>query len=134
MTELKMTELKKTELKKLYRKTNAWRCLVGLGLLLAVGVFAQTPQPSAPPAKPEHNQNAGEDAPSATSDANAGDDVQANKKISPQEAQELFGQVDQILKFASKDSGLSIKHEVKRRLTNREEVVAYLEKLSLIHI
>ncbi len=41
---------------------------------------------------------------------------------------ELFGQVDQILKFASKDSGLPIKHAVKRRLTNREEVVAYLQK------
>ncbi len=36
--------------------------------------------------------------------------------------------MDQILKFASKDSGLPIKHEVKRRLTNREEVVAYLQK------
>ena len=43
-------------------------------------------------------------------------------------AQELFSQVDQILKFASKDSDLPIKREVKRRLTNRDEVVAYLEK------
>jgi len=48
------------------------------------------------------------------------------KKISPKEAEELFRDVDQILEFASKDSGLPIKKEVKRRLTSRDEVVAYL--------
>jgi hypothetical protein len=50
------------------------------------------------------------------------------QKISPKEAEELFHDVDQILQFASKDSGLPIKKEVKRRLTSRDEVVAYLEK------
>ena len=50
------------------------------------------------------------------------------RKISPKEAEELFQDVDQILEFASKDSGLPIKKEVKRRLTSRDEVVAYLEK------
>jgi hypothetical protein len=49
-------------------------------------------------------------------------------KISPKEAEELFHDVDQILQFASKDTGLPIKKEVKRRLTSRDEVVAYLEK------
>src|SRR4029077_17653033 len=44
------------------------------------------------------------------------------------EAEELFHDVDQILRFASKDTGLPIKKEVKRRLTSRDEVVAYLEK------
>jgi hypothetical protein len=50
------------------------------------------------------------------------------KKISPQEAESLFHDVDKILAFASKDSGLPIKHEVKRQLVNRDQVVAYLEK------
>ncbi|MFZ0285631.1 MAG: hypothetical protein WAL32_10405 [Terriglobales bacterium] len=50
------------------------------------------------------------------------------QKISPKEAEELFHDVDQILKFASTETGLPIKHEVKRRLTSRDEVVAYLEK------
>jgi len=50
------------------------------------------------------------------------------QKISPKEAEELFHDVDQILQFASKDTGLPIKQEVKRRLTSRDEVVAYLEK------
>jgi hypothetical protein len=50
------------------------------------------------------------------------------RKISPKEAEELFRDVDQILQFASKDTGLPIKKEVRRRLTTRDEVVAYLEK------
>jgi len=49
-------------------------------------------------------------------------------KISPQEAKELFRSVDEILKFASNDSGLPIHHDVKRRLTSRNEVVAYIQK------
>jgi len=102
-----------TESKKFYRKIALWFCALWLGSLLAAGVSGQTSQP--PPAKPDPGQNASQDD-------------SANKKISPQGAVELFGQVDQILRFASKDSGLPIKHEIKRRLTNREEVVAYLEK------
>ncbi|MGO9127156.1 MAG: hypothetical protein ACLP6G_20000 [Terriglobales bacterium] len=50
------------------------------------------------------------------------------QKISPQEAEQLFRDVDRILGFASKDSGLPIKHEVKRHLASRDEVVSYLEK------
>jgi hypothetical protein len=50
------------------------------------------------------------------------------QKISPKEAEELFRDVDKILRFASKDSGLPIKEEVKRQLVSRDQVVAYLEK------
>ena len=50
------------------------------------------------------------------------------KIISPQEAKELFRSVDELLKFASDDTGLPIKHEVKRKLTDRQEVESYLEK------
>jgi hypothetical protein len=50
------------------------------------------------------------------------------KKISPKEAEELFRSVDDILQFASKDTDLPIKHEVKRRLVTRDEVEAYLKK------
>jgi len=76
-------------------------------LLLASVVWAQTPgggsQAAPSPAPQEH-------------------------KISPKEAEDLFHDVDKILEFASRDSGLPIKREVKRRLVSREEVVAYLEK------
>ena len=49
-------------------------------------------------------------------------------KITPQQAEQLFRDVDTILEFASKDTALEIKHSVKRRLTSREEVVTYLKK------
>jgi hypothetical protein len=88
-------------------------------LLLAVSAWGQAPVPQAgeasAPRPPEQAQN--------PANANAPD-----QKISPKEAQELFRDVDQILHFASTDSGLPIKKEVKRRLTSRDEVVAYLQK------
>jgi hypothetical protein len=49
-------------------------------------------------------------------------------KITPHEAEELFHSVDEILEFDSKKTGLPIKKQVKRRLTSRDEVIAYLTK------
>jgi hypothetical protein len=49
-------------------------------------------------------------------------------KITPRQAEELFHSVDEILAFDSKETGLAIKHEVKRKLTSRDEVVSYLTK------
>ncbi len=48
--------------------------------------------------------------------------------VSPKEAKELFRSVDEILQFASQDTGLPIQHKVKRRLTKRDEVQSYIEK------
>jgi len=49
-------------------------------------------------------------------------------KITPRQAEELFHTVDEILAFDSKESGLPIKRDVKRKLTSRDEVVSYLTK------
>jgi hypothetical protein len=49
-------------------------------------------------------------------------------KITPDQAQQLFHSVDEILDFDSKQTGLPIKREVKRKLTSRDEVVSYLTK------
>ena len=49
-------------------------------------------------------------------------------KITPRQAEELFHSVDEILAFDSKQTGLPVKKEVKRKLTSREEVVSYLPK------
>jgi hypothetical protein len=49
-------------------------------------------------------------------------------KITPREAEELFHSVDEILAFDSKQTGLPVKKQVKRRLTSRDQVVAYLTK------
>ncbi|HEU5457927.1 MAG TPA: hypothetical protein VFU68_04865 [Terracidiphilus sp.] len=53
---------------------------------------------------------------------------QAATHITPEQAKQLFGMVDTLLKFASEDSGLPIKSEVKRQLTTRADVEAYLRK------
>ena len=50
------------------------------------------------------------------------------QKISPQEAEKLFRSVDEILSFASKDTLLPIKHEVKRQLVSRDVVESYVSK------
>jgi hypothetical protein len=46
--------------------------------------------------------------------------------ITPQEAQQLFALVDQLLKFSSDETGLPIKSEVKRQMTTRSAVESYL--------
>ena len=83
----------------------------------------------APPQPPSQSPSSG------TLDKKAGDSPpagpeaeQPEKKISPQEAEELFRSVDEILKFVSKDTSLQIKEDVKRKLVNRDEVVAFIRK------
>src|ERR1700735_1450876 len=110
-----------TESKKLYRKLGCVLGFAGLLLLSASWTSAQAPTPPSQKDAAPNSSRQDQKAPSA--DANA-----PEQKISPKEAEELFHDVDQILQFASKDTGLPIKKEVKRRLTSRDEVVAYLEK------
>ena len=52
----------------------------------------------------------------------------AETKITPEQAQQLFRDVDTILDFASKDTSLPKRHEIKPRLASRDEVVSYLKK------
>jgi len=66
--------------------------------------------------------------PSRTQTAQQPQAQEAESKISPQEAEELFHEVDDILQFASKETLLPVKEEVKKRLTTRDEVVDYLKK------
>ncbi|HEY9127184.1 MAG TPA: hypothetical protein VIM62_08650 [Acidobacteriaceae bacterium] len=48
------------------------------------------------------------------------------KHITPEEAKKLFASVDELVKFASDETGLPLQHEVKRTLTTRTEVEKYL--------
>jgi hypothetical protein len=52
----------------------------------------------------------------------------SDQKISPQAAEELFRSIDEIIKFASKDTGLPIREPIKKRMVNRDEVVAFIQK------
>jgi hypothetical protein len=56
--------------------------------------------------------------------------VEKDHQITPEEAKELFRSVDEILRFASKDTGLPIKKKVKRTIVSRAQVEKYIgEKL-----
>ncbi len=106
-------------------------------MLLALPVWAQTAlqQSSPPPAKnldelglqvqdqQQSTAHAGEGAPSTQATQ-----ASPEKVISPQEAKELFKSVDEILEFASRETKLPIKEEVKRRLVERSEVQSFIEK------
>jgi hypothetical protein len=100
--------------------------LISAVLLVSVGLAQQsTSSPGSPPStvgeKPDQKP------------ANPKEDTSENQakpqaKITPEQAEQLFRDVDTILGFASKDTSFPIKHEVKRKLVGREEVVSYLKK------
>src|SRR6266567_2101515 len=97
-----------------------------VALLLPYSGLAQ--EPTSPPASQQTPAPPTEQKPkqSPTEQSDTKSDTQT--KITPQQAEQLFRDVDTILDFASKDTSLPIKHQVKRRLTSREEVVSYLQK------
>jgi hypothetical protein len=119
--------------KQLYRRRHS-RLSVLLSVILAVLVLAHGLRmalayaqvaPAGSGASEQQNPGA---APSPEQQNPGEASAPPEKKISPQEAAELFRDIDAILKFASRDTDLPIKQEVKRRLATREEVVSYLEK------
>jgi hypothetical protein len=50
----------------------------------------------------------------------------AETRITPEQAKELFKSVDELTRYAAQDSGLPLKHEVKKTLTSRAAVEKYL--------
>ena len=87
---------------------------------------SQNPTPQTPPLA---NPPTSAPAPSPEKPQTAvSPEASTETKISPQQAEELFHSVDEILRFASKDTGLAIHNEVKRRLVDRDEVVAFVQK------
>ena len=114
-----------TQLNKLYRKLST---LLGVAALLSLSASFAGAQAPAQPQQTNAGTKLGAAQQEQKRKAANGDASTQEQKISPKEAEELFHDVDQILQFASKDTGLPVKKEVKRRLTSRDEVVAYLEK------
>jgi len=101
----------------------------------------QTNQP-ATPAQPATPQNppqpattqapgagaAGENQQSGNGQTEAAEQPEPETRITKAQAKELFRSVDQILQFASQDTGLPIEHKVKRNLITRESVEKYVDK------
>jgi len=106
-------------------------CLIGS--LYAPVVLAQTPSDDASGAtvRPsgqgaQANPRSDSATPTINSAPKTADVPQS--KISPKQGEELFRSVDDILKFASKDTSLPIKSEVKRQLVDRDIVTSFVQK------
>src|SRR5271165_2691146 len=85
-----------------------------------VGVTVQD-QPQSPPS-PQAQPHSPQTSPSQAAES------EASKPITKAQAKELFRSVDEILQFVSQDTGLPIKHKVKRKLITRDKVESYVEK------
>jgi hypothetical protein len=105
------------------QKHRNWFFGLALIVLSAVTIWAQASAPTQdqPPAGEGSRSTQAEPAEPATS-------ATPENTVSAKEGKELFRSVDEILQFASQDTGLPIKHKVKRRLAKRDEVQSYLEK------
>jgi hypothetical protein len=106
---------------------SAWvlRLLFAVVLAMAVSLqapaLAQNQQPASSPTQP--TPPSAQEQPKTSPPAD-----EPEVKITPRQAEELFHSVDEILDFDSKQTGLPVKREVKRKLTSRDEVVSYLTK------
>jgi len=96
---------------------------VGLAELgVPAGALAQEGSSGSAPA-------AGQDkSPGADKGAGQAADNKGVTHITPEQAKQLFALVDELLKFSSDESGLPIKSTVKRTITTRAAVEAYLEE------
>ena len=92
--------------------------------IAAAAAYAQSPQaapapsPSAPAQSDSHTP--ARQQPDASS--------KPETHITPEQAKQLFSLVDELLKFSSQETGLPIKSEVKRKMTTRGDVEAYLNE------
>jgi hypothetical protein len=97
---------------------SGWRwlpaALLGLVALTTGAAQQQAPAPSPPPGSGQSTDS--------------GDKVSGATHITPEQAKQLFALVDELIKFASDETGLPIKSTVKRRLTTRSAVESYLDE------
>jgi len=106
-------------------KSNAW--LVAIGLLAGLTGVAQTTPGSPTQVTPPQTPPA-QTPPAQTRPPQAQAKSAPESHITPQQAKELFSSIGPILQFASQDTKLPIKHEVKPHLTTRPEVEKYLNE------
>jgi hypothetical protein len=99
---------------------HAGTCAFMLLLAMATAAVAQQSAPQTPPKPPASAATPGQ------THGNSGSKTITH--ITPEQAQQLFALVDELLKFSSQETGLPIKDTVKRQLTTRTDVESYLEE------
>jgi hypothetical protein len=97
------------------------RCGVPALLLCLAATTAAWSQQSAPAPQPAPPAAAAK--PSANSQ-----NTKSATKITPEQAQQLFALVDELIKFSSQETGLPVKSTVKRTLITRTAVESYLDE------
>ena len=101
------------------------------GLFLLVcqqAVHSQAPQAPADQQTPPPAGRPSGTGTQASEEAKQDSATKPETHITPEEAKQLFGLVDQLIKFSSQETGLPIKSEVKRQLTTRTAVEKYLKE------
>ncbi|MGA8108643.1 MAG: hypothetical protein WB974_04370 [Acidobacteriaceae bacterium] len=101
----------------MHRRILPWGMALGLAAALSAGAQTAPSQPTQTPAPPATQSQ----PPSAAAKTPA-----PPTHITPEQAKELFSSVGQILQFASDDTKLPIRHEVKSKLITRPQVEKYL--------
>ena len=107
-----------------------WALCVAMGCMLSSTTWAQqeTPHPGANSSAPAHASSQTELGSAPASNAGSvGTEATKQTRITPAEAQELFRSVDDILKFASQDTGLLLHHPVQRELVDRDHLSKYIQ-------
>ncbi|MGA2649695.1 MAG: hypothetical protein ABSF28_04200 [Terracidiphilus sp.] len=66
--------------------------------------------------------------PPAPSSGDQSSNSTAPTHITPEQAKQLFSLVDELLKFSSQETGLPVKSDVKRQITSKAAVEAYLKE------
>ena len=89
-------------------------------LCLAASSAAAWSQQSAPAPQPT--------PPAAAKPSTANQSSRFTGKITPEQAQQLFALVDELINFSSDETGLPVKSTVKRTLTTRAAVESYLDE------
>lgn len=105
-----------------------WMLAIALSLTSA-GAVALPPALALPAQQPAGAVQAPAAAPDqAPPSPSAKEKSRTASHITPEQAQQLFGLVDDLLKFSSQETGLPIKSTVKRQLTTRAAVESYLSQ------
>jgi hypothetical protein len=85
---------------------------------------SSTPQPAASPSGETRQAQPA----TADSDAKDNDPPRPPHRLTPEESKDLLASVDEVLRFASQDTLLPVKHGVKKAIVSREQVEKYLNE------
>ena len=87
-----------------------------------------TPAPQTAPPAGAAKPSPGQESEAGKSQGGNSQTGKSGTKITPEQAQQLFALVDELIKFSSDETGLPIKSTVKRTLTTRTAVESYLDE------